>query len=309
MNPRLLLAFMFRSGVQAMLALPSHAQPAAPAQTQAQTSQSTSQSNTGQSNTGQPAASPAVASPAVASPAVASPAVASPAVASPARANPDDDDQPAIVPTPTGENAPADIEKPPSVPMPHVPWAAVNHPFSKLPGAEITADSPDRGKTVTITIHGGIAPGDARKFAGMLRDTQRIYPGARPTIVLDSPGGVIGDALQIARNVATGGNPVTVPEKGVCASACFLIFAAANSKFVAHGAHVGVHSATDAATGAETVNTKAGTLEMARLCSQLHVPPSIIGRMVVTPGRGISWLSEDDLQSMGTKFLPAKKAG
>lgn len=194
-------------------------------------------------------------------------------------------------------------------PMPHVPWAAQNNPDYRDPGlrkgADITTTTPDNGKSVIVTLHGGIAPGDAVKFSAAVRNAQLAFPGLKPEIVLNSPGGVVGDAVLMARTVAELGAPVYVPGNAVCASACFLIFAAANAKFVAHSAHVGVHSATDASTGSETVSTKAGTVEMARLYNQLHVPPNIIGRMVTTPGRGITWLSEPDLASMGTRFLPA----
>src|SRR6202023_964804 len=85
-------------------------------------------------------------------------------------------------------------------------------------------------------------------------------------------------------------------------SACFLIFAAGEAKFANYTAEIGVHGASDQ-TGAETIQSGAATLSMARLAKDLGVPPAIIGRMVVTPPAEMVWLSPADLQSMGTTMI------
>jgi hypothetical protein len=63
-----------------------------------------------------------------------------------------------------------------------------------------------------------------------------------------------------------------------------------------------VHGASDE-RGAETVQSGAATVSMARIAKELGVPAAIIGRMVVTPPAEMVWLSPADLQSMGTTMI------
>src|ERR1700730_2360410 len=93
-----------------------------------------------------------------------------------------------------------------------------------------------------------------------------------------------------------------VGQGATCASACFLVFAAGESKFANYSAQIGVHGASDE-KGAETVQSGAATVSMARIAKELGVPPAIIGRMVVTPPAEMVWLSPADLQSMGTTMI------
>ena len=98
---------------------------------------------------------------------------------------------------------------------------------------------------------------------------------------------------KMATNVAQG---------TTCASACFLIFAAGETKFANYTAKVGVHGASDQA-GTETIQSGAATVSMARFAKELGVPAAIIGRMVVTPPNEMVWLSPSDLQSMGATMV------
>jgi hypothetical protein len=93
-----------------------------------------------------------------------------------------------------------------------------------------------------------------------------------------------------------------VGKNASCASACFLIFAAGNTKFASYEARIGVHGASDE-YGNETVQSGAATISMARIAKELGVPSGIIGRMVVTPPDEIIWLMPEDLQSMGTTMV------
>jgi hypothetical protein len=93
-----------------------------------------------------------------------------------------------------------------------------------------------------------------------------------------------------------------VGQGATCASACFLVFAAGETKFANYTAQIGVHGASDE-TGQETVQSGAATVSMARIAKELGVPTAIIGRMVVTPPSEMVWLSPADLQSMGTSMV------
>jgi hypothetical protein len=88
----------------------------------------------------------------------------------------------------------------------------------------------------------------------------------------------------------------------VCASACFLAFAAGEQKFAGEGALIGVHKAADKG-GVETKQSSAATVLMAQFTKELGVPSSIIARMVATPPAQVVWLDQRDLHSMGVRTL------
>ena len=139
-------------------------------------------------------------------------------------------------------------------------------------------------------------PGDDRKLyefvAALPVNTTLI------AIMLSSPGDNYVEGVNLATTVKNTGIKTAVAPNGLCASACFLMFAAGTDKFVFENARVGVHSASNA-SGLESTTSQAVTTLMARKAAELGVPPGIIGKMVTTPASQIAWLDDDDLQSMG----------
>lgn len=86
-----------------------------------------------------------------------------------------------------------------------------------------------------------------------------------------------------------------VANNTVCASACFIAFAAGSEKFVSYTAQVGVHGASDKAG-----NTAGdATVAMAKVVRNLGVSSSVIGKMVVTPPSEMVWLDPNELRSLG----------
>jgi hypothetical protein len=170
--------------------------------------------------------------------------------------------------------------------------------------AQITARPIEQGRMVAIGIAGTVGNGCPAVLMNVISDAAAKYPTAHPIVLLDSPGGSVGAALSFARMFSEGNVPVGIPPHAECASACFLILAAAQQKFVSPTARIGVHSVTEATTGVETVAAKAVTTELARACAGFGVPPAIIGRMVTTPPGEVAWLSEAELRSMGVSVTP-----
>jgi hypothetical protein len=163
----------------------------------------------------------------------------------------------------------------------------------------ISSSGTDQGK-VLLSFNGPIAPGDADRLKAAARtvfELRRTIAGIR----LSSPGGDLAEAFRLAGIVREGKMPTIVPDGSICASACFVVFAAGSERSAGYGARVGVHGASDLA-GHETVQSGAATITMARAVKELGVPPGIIGKMVVTPPGQMVWLTPDDLQSMGTKM-------
>lgn len=155
-------------------------------------------------------------------------------------------------------------------------------------------DSPN----VALLAQGRIVAGDAAQLRALLHN---LPPGQRiASVVLNSPGGAVAEARIMARILNTAPVPVVVPHDAVCASACFMLFAAARHKVVEPGALVGVHSAS-VSGGRETGETLGVTTLMAREVAAYGVPAAITGRMVTTQPGQMAWLTRDELELMGAK--------
>jgi ATP-dependent protease ClpP protease subunit len=162
--------------------------------------------------------------------------------------------------------------------------------------ADLTSYTSKEGKDIII-LRGEIAPGDTEKLRNLIvaaNQGGRMVSGVR----LTSNGGNLLEGVNLADVIRTAKIATVVPNGSKCASACFIAFAAGQEKFVSYQANVGVHGAADQ-NGKEAGDA---TVAMAKIVKELGVPPSIIGRMVVTPPTEVVWLSPSELQSMGVKM-------
>jgi hypothetical protein len=167
-------------------------------------------------------------------------------------------------------------------------------------GASLKSSVTKDGRIV-ISISGEITPGDTDAFKAAVKtanDAGKLVSSIR----LNSPGGNLLEGAKLADAVRFGKMATNVGQGASCASACFLVFAAGETKFANYTAQIGVHGASDE-SGAETVQSGAATVSMARIAKELGVPPQIIGRMVVTPPSDMVWLSPQDLMSMGVSMV------
>lgn len=91
------------------------------------------------------------------------------------------------------------------------------------------------GDHLTVRASGPIEAGDAKKFAALSKFE---------TLELDSPGGLVGEALAIAANMDVRGGIRTVVKAGAsCASACGMaLFVSGKTRIVQMGGRVGIHS-------------------------------------------------------------------
>ena len=155
---------------------------------------------------------------------------------------------------------------------------------------------PTESNNKIIIASGEVFPGDDEKlhrFVSGLSSKFEIIG-----IILSSPGGNYIEGVRLATSIRNSHIRSGVAPKGICASACFLMFAAGTEKLLFEGARLGVHSASNA-SGSESVSSQAVTTLMARKASELGVPPVVIGKMVTTPASEITWLDDSDLQAMG----------
>ena len=156
---------------------------------------------------------------------------------------------------------------------------------------------PGQDRRVIIQIFGQIAAGDADVFINAVKQANAAGKTVE-SVQLNSAGGSLLEGARLAAAIKVGKISTTVAQGAVCASACFLAFAAGDPKFAGYGALIGVHKASDK-SGRETEASGEATLLMGRFAKDLGVPSAIIARMVSTPSKQIGWLNSQDLRSMG----------
>jgi hypothetical protein len=159
---------------------------------------------------------------------------------------------------------------------------------------------PGKNGRVIIQISGPIEAGDADALISAVK-----HAGATgktlESVELNSTGGRLVEGARLAAAIKLGKMSTTVAQGAVCASACFLAFAAGDPKFAGAGALIGVHKASDK-DGRETEASGAATRSMAGFAKELGVPSAVIARMSSTPPKKIAWLNSQELQSMGVSM-------
>lgn len=178
-----------------------------------------------------------------------------------------------------------------------VPAALLAALLAPLPAAAMEFRVAETPRRLLVEARGDIQPGDAQRLRAHLDTADRDV-----ALVVSSPGGSLLEGVRLARVVAEHRLPVVVPARGMCASACFLAFAASPVRMVFPTSRVGVHSAAHRTDG-ETHDSMAFTTAMAREVARYGVPPAIIGRMVTTANARMAWLDADDLRSMGVRVI------
>jgi hypothetical protein len=168
------------------------------------------------------------------------------------------------------------------------------------PAAAATITSvPGRSGSIVIEIRGMIGAGDAEVFNQTVKranDAGKSIASVR----LNSPGGKLDEGAKLAFAIRFGRFTTAVASDAVCASACFLAFAAGDPKFAGPGALIGVHKVSEKG-GLETKASGAATAAMAGFARELGIPSHIISLMVKTPPTQIAWLEPRDLHSMAVK--------
>ncbi|MHC2435339.1 COG3904 family protein [Bradyrhizobium sp. USDA 4451] len=144
--------------------------------------------------------------------------------------------------------------------------------------------------------------GDVLKLRDDIRDGDfvrfRGYLGAERRIVgldLDSGGGSLYEGFRIAMLVHQ--KQFATYVSGECDSACAFIFLAGAKRYVAPDGKIGVHSVSNM-HGNEDLGTLRDTIKLARLSAKLRVPPSVIGKMVMTPPGRMAYLNREELASL-----------
>jgi hypothetical protein len=160
-----------------------------------------------------------------------------------------------------------------------------------LLAAVARADAMDFSWRDHLTVHasGPIEEGDAAKFAAVPKFDM---------LELDSPGGLVSEALAIAANMDARGGIQTVVKPGAsCASACAMaLFVSGETRVVYMGGRLGIHScAKQDGTQAPECNET-----MARNACAHGVPWGVIeGFGNYTKPSSMLWLGAEDAECWG----------
>jgi len=173
---------------------------------------------------------------------------------------------------------------------------------------------------VRITMSGEISSGDADRLASIFVAVKPIYANFYlfpNSLYLDSPGGDVAEAIRIAELVKVLALSVaTIPDgKGVCASSCFLIYAAALERSAAgidtlkvEGAKgnlgpLGIHrpyfrSHADGPAGAKRQEQIMS--DMRTYLVKASVGHALIDKMMAHASNDIYWLNAEEVRALGS---------
>lgn len=168
-----------------------------------------------------------------------------------------------------------------------------------------------------IRLSGTIVSGDAERIVA---EIAAIQPIGRDNYLLpfmltvDSQGGDVDEALRLAALVKVAHLEVVVPNRGVCASACFFVYLAGQSRAASGADEIRIEGASRS-LGAVGVHRpyyqrNAGgpkaAIKQEELMSAViailkneRVPQALVDEMMARPSSELHWLDARDLRMLG----------
>ncbi len=152
----------------------------------------------------------------------------------------------------------------------------------------------------TYRLEGGVSEGDADRMIKLLQDAQPLPEW----LVLQSPGGVVSDALELGRYIRqTGINTRMLPGE-YCYSACPYILMGGAKREVHDKAQVGVHQhyfgeSTFLPASFAVEDIQAGQGEVMLYLDEMGINPLIMVPALTTPPDEIYVLLPEELRKFG----------
>jgi hypothetical protein len=169
---------------------------------------------------------------------------------------------------------------------------ALRNEFYRSLGRGSAVATTSEGPTALL-VSGVIGPGSYEEFR------LALMRGAPELVVIDGPGGVLGEALMIGEEVRRRQLNTMVAARHSCASACAIVFLSGRNKYVGPGAEIGLHSASTA----DGRSDPEATALMARYLSGVGVPGSTLRRMARTAPSDIRWLTQAERKALRIRVL------
>jgi hypothetical protein len=181
------------------------------------------------------------------------------------------------------------------------------------PGPEVTTPVEELRQPLSVTLVSG----------GQLQLTGTIDPGAAArvqaeldahgeyikTVMLDSPGGAVADALAIGRLIRDKGYATSVAAGALCASSCPLIFAAGRERIATARSALGVHQiyaaapsdsllSRVAAAGQAMSDAQTLTAQISRYLKGMGVDEEVWLKALETPPDRLTYFSAEELKRL-----------
>lgn len=198
-------------------------------------------------------------------------------------------------------------------PQPILPPASVPGDSSGRPRPEIATpiealEAPltiQLGPAGELQLTGTIDVGAAARFAAEV-DARGEYI---ETVVLDSPGGSVMDALEIGAEIRNRGLATKVADGSLCASSCPLILAGGVERIAGRDAAIGVHQIYASALSAQPLDAQSSaglamsdaqsmTARISRYLSGNGVDPELWLHALETPPNALYYLSVEEMERL-----------
>jgi hypothetical protein len=193
-----------------------------------------------------------------------------------------------------------------------IPWLVILASALFLAGGpasamEFTTPAGADGRRIVVA-RGPIVEGDAERFRVALRSADRDSFGHK-TVVLDSTGGVVGEAFAMAALMDRDQVATVVRPGASCASACAqIVFLAGRNRIVEDGGRLGLHSCRGAKDGAQSPFCNDLIARHAAAHGTIYGP--IMAFMQMTGTAQVKWLDAEDADCWGlTRWPPGSSRG
>lgn len=156
-----------------------------------------------------------------------------------------------------------------------------------------------------LKLTGTIDPGSALRFRTEIEQRGEYVK----TVVLDSPGGSVMDALEIGALIQEKGLATKVAAGNLCASSCPIIFASGTERLASPDSAIGVHqiyaaslgeTARDAmaVAGVAMADAQSTTAEITRHLTKSGVDPALWLHALDTPPDRLYYFSAEEMQRL-----------
>ena len=147
-----------------------------------------------------------------------------------------------------------------------------------------------------LRLAGTITPGSGARFAEEVARSGEYVK----LVVLDSPGGSVGDALEMSRLIREKGYATRVRSGSLCASSCPIVFSGGKERIAEKGAVIGVHQVSPVQTDpARPINgasqSQSVTAEISRHLDAMGVDPALWLHALETPPQDLYYLSAQEM--------------
>ncbi|ASP35469.1 hypothetical protein [Labrenzia sp. VG12] len=156
--------------------------------------------------------------------------------------------------------------------------------FDKI---DLPGDYPD-----FVTLKGEIKLGDSERFIEVIGDSSKV------TVILESPGGIVKDALEIGAEIRLRNYATMVSADTGCYSACALIWVAGARRYMDPNSEIGFHAVYHEENG-ELRESGMGNAEVGAFLTHLGLRIEAIRYFTLAGPKDLLLLSPDKARSLG----------